>query len=96
MKEIVKQLGIDYYNPNENRFGIEKYSDFQKRIYSFWHDIINKYVGKNVLVVTHGGTAIWSRVCIEGMPVDNNINSYRLDNCEFWQIDNSSLIKIKC
>lgn len=95
VKATVKQLGIDYYNPNEKRLGIEKYSDFQNRIRSFWNEILKKYVGKNVLVVTHGGTAIWSRVCLDGMPVDNDINHYRLNNCEVWQIDNSNVLKTK-
>lgn len=94
VKEIIKQQKIDYYNPSENRYGIEKFTDFQNRICAFWNDVLKKHVGKNVLVVTHGGTAIWSRICFDGMPIDNDINHYRLKNCEVWQIDNSKAIKV--
>ncbi len=95
VKEIIKQQDINFYDPNESRYGIEKLSDFQNRICSFWNDILKKYIGKNVLVVTHGGTARWSRVFFDGMPVDNDINRYGLKNCEVWQIDNSKPFKIK-
>ena len=95
VKEMVKQLGIDYYNPNEDRFGIERLSDFQNRVRSFWNEILEKYVGKNVLVVTHGGIVMWSHVCFDGMPDDHNIYCYNPKNCEVWQIDNSKPFKIK-
>ena len=94
-REMIKQLGIDYYNPNENRYGLESLLDFQSRIRSFWDEILKKYIGKNVLVVTHGGTAMWSRVYLEGMPENNDLDRYRLNNCEVWQIDNSKPLKAK-
>lgn len=96
VREMVKQLGIDYYNPNENRFGIEKLSDFQNRVHSFWDELLKTYVGKNVLVVTHGGIIMWSHVCIDGMPDDCDVYRYNPKNCEVWQVDNSKPFKIRC
>ena len=94
VKQLVKELGINYYEPNEGRFGIEKLSDFENRVHAFWDEVLAKYVGKNVLVVTHGGVAMCSRVYIDGMPEDQDYYHYRLENCEVWQIDNSKPLKV--
>lgn len=40
--------------PQEKR-GVEKSSEMKQRIFSFLDDTLNKYDGKKVLVVTHGG-----------------------------------------
>ena len=94
VKQMVQQLGINYYDPVENSFGIERLLDFQNRLRSFWTEVLAKYTGKNVLIVTHGGVAMCSRSFFDGMPKDQNLYQYRLENCEVWQIDNSKPIQI--
>lgn len=89
VKQLVKEMGINYYDPDEGRFGLEKLGDFEDRVHEFWDEVLEKYTGKNVLVVTHGGVGMCSRVYIEGMPEDQDYYHYRLENCEVWQIDNS-------
>ena len=93
-KQMVEQLGINYYDPEENSFGIERLLDFENRLRSFWNEVLAKYTGKDVLVVTHGGVAMCSRTFFDGMPQDQNYYHYRLENCEVWQIDNSNLLHI--
>ena len=94
VKQMVKQLGINYYDPEENSFGIERLLDFQSRLRSFWNEVLGKYTGKNVLVVTHGGVAMCSRAFFDGMPKDHDLYRYRLENCEVWQIDNSNPLQV--
>ena len=94
VKQLVQQLGINYYDPNENRYGIEKLSDFENRVHAFWNEVSKKHVGKNVLVVTHGGVVMCSRAYFDGVPEDQDIYRYRPDNCEVWQIDNSKPLKV--
>lgn len=48
-----------------------------------------KYVGKDVLVVTHAGVSIYVRCYFEGEPKDGIYNNYKLKNCEVLQYDNS-------
>ena len=85
---------VNFNDPNENRYGIEMLPDLQKRLSSFWDEILEKYVGKNVLVVTHAGTTIWSQVYFYGLPADGDMYRYHLGNCEVWQIDNSKPLKV--
>ena len=92
-----KELGVNFNDPNDangKRYGIEMLPDLQKRLSSFWDEILAKYSGKNVLVVTHAGTAMWSQVYFYGIPKDQDLSLYRLKNCEVWQIDNSKPLKV--
>lgn len=36
VKQMVKQLVINYYDPNESRYGIERLADFEKRVHAFF------------------------------------------------------------
>jgi len=49
----------DYPNTTENFYrileGNESYNDVKKRTLNFLYEIENKYKGKNILIVTHGG-----------------------------------------
>ena len=85
---------VDFNDPKENRYGIEMLPDLQKRLSSFWNEILEKYDGKNVLVVTHAGTAMWSKVYFYGKPEDGDMYRYHLANCEVWQIDNSQPLQV--
>lgn len=90
-----KELGVNFNDPNEKRFKIETLPELQKRLISFWNEIMEKYPDQNVLVVTHAGFAMWSQVYFHGMPENNDMSKYRLSNCEFLQIENSKPLKRK-
>ncbi len=81
---------IDFTDENEQRFGIESLYDFRNRITDFLNELEEKYVGKNVLVVTHAGVSIYVRCYFEGEPKDGNYNNYKLKNCEVLQYDNTA------
>ena len=57
--------------------------------YVSFDELCEKYVGKDVLVVTHAGVSIYVRCYFEGEPKDGNYNNYKLKNCEVLQYDNS-------
>ncbi|MCQ2383008.1 MAG: histidine phosphatase family protein [Clostridia bacterium] len=84
-----REFGVDFDDPNETRFNIETLPQLQKRLTSFWQEILTKYPHQNVLVVSHAGTIMWSRVFFYGLPEDNDVyTKYHLNNCEIWQFDN--------
>ncbi len=88
LKSEIKEK-IDFNDPNEKRFNIENIIVFRKRINSFLEEILNKYRGKNVLVVTHAGVGIYIRCFFEGEPKDGNYLSYKLNNCEVLEYNNN-------
>lgn len=86
-----KEAGVNFNDPHDpvsQQYGVEMLPDLQKRLRSFWDEILTKYVGQNVLVVTHAGVALWSQVYFYGMPADPDMSPYHLKNCGVWQIDN--------
>ena len=92
-----KKLGVNFNDPNDangKKYRIEMLPDLQKRLSSFWDEVLAKYAGKNVLVVTHAGTAMWSQVYFCGRPENGDMYLYHLANCEVWQIDNSRPLKV--
>lgn len=84
-----REQGVDFNDPNENRFNIETFPVLQRRLSSFWNEILTQYPHKNILVVTHAGTAMWSQVYFYGFPKDNDLSQYKLKNCEFLTIDDN-------
>lgn len=80
---------VDFTDENEVKLGIESLPDFRGRITSFFDELCEKYVGKDVLVVTHAGVSIYVRCYFEGEPKDGIYNNYKLKNCEVLQYDNS-------
>ena len=78
-----------FYRWKWSKLGIESLPDFRGRITSFFDELCEKYVGKDVLVVTHAGVSIYVRCYFEGEPKDGIYNNYKLKNCEVLQYDNS-------
>lgn len=87
LKTEIKEL-IDFNDPNEKRYNIENIVDFRERIFDFFSEILKKYKGKNVLVVTHAGVGIYARCFFEGEPKSGNYLDYKLNNCDYLQYDN--------
>ena len=79
----------DFNDSDNTKYGIEPITDFRNRINEFLDDITKKYVGKNVLVVTHAGVGIYIRCYFEGEPKDGNYSSYKINNCEFLMYENN-------
>ena len=52
--------------------------DFRGRITEFFDKLEEKYVGKNILVVTHAGVSIYVRCYFEGESKNGNYNNYKL------------------
>lgn len=82
-------IKIDFNDPNEKRFNIENIIDFRMRINEFFEEILQKYRGKNVLIVTHAGVGIYARCFFEGEPQDGNYTNYKINNCEVLQYENN-------
>lgn len=87
LKTEIKEK-IDFNDPNEKRYNIENIIDFRKRIDDFFLDIVKKYHGKNVLVVTHAGVGIYARCFFEGEPDSGNYQDYKLNNCDYLIYNN--------
>lgn len=79
---------VNFADPNENRYGIEPLPIFRRRITDFFADILKKYPGKDILVVTHAGISIYAKCYFEGEPRDGNYSKYKLKNCEILQYPN--------
>lgn len=79
---------INFADPNDTRYGVEPLPVFRKRITEFWDDVMKKYLGKNVLVVTHAGITIYSQAYFKGEPKDGNYSYYKVKNCEILQFEN--------
>ena len=79
---------VDFADPNENRHGVESLTNFRNRITNFFDDILKKYPGKDILVVTHAGISIYAKCYFEGEPADGNYSKYKLKNCEVLQYQN--------
>ena len=78
---------------NEERvieYDVEPLSKLQKRVYEFLDEIINNYKDKDILIVTHAGTAQQIRGYFEGTPPDNDYSKYRINNCEIVKYDNKT------
>ena len=59
------------------------------RINEFFEEIMQKYRGKNVLIVTHAGVGIYARCFFEGEPQDGNYTNYKINNCGVLQYENN-------
>lgn len=76
-------LDVVFNDTKENKYGLEPISDIEKRVISFFNEINQKYPGKNILIVTHGGVIINMRRFLNGLPKSGNVEEYLCKNCEF-------------
>ena len=75
------------YDLNYNIPEGENLHDFEKRILDFFEDIKQKYAGKTVLVVAHGGIAKVIKSHLYGMPKSRNLSEIKMQNCEIIEVD---------
>ena len=81
IKEIKSRA--DYKDEDYN---VETPEELQVRANIFLDDILPKYKGKNILIVTHGGITVNLRSYLDG-PTDD-IGEYVLNNCEVYTYNN--------
>lgn len=82
-----KKLGEFYYTDFWNYYsdkkieGLETVQDLFERIKLFLDDIKQKYKGKNILLVTHGGVARAIYFYFNELPKDGMIEKFGSGNC---------------
>ena len=88
--KIKKDIKIlpDFNDPNDTKYGVESLASLQERLKSFYDEITKKYIGKNILIVTHAGVGIYTKCYFSGEPADNNFENYKLKNGEVWEFNN--------
>lgn len=74
-------------NKNIERDNIEPINTLYKRIENKLDEIKEKYKGKNVLVVTHGGVLRVVNAYFKGIPEDGVIVSANIKNCEIFEYE---------
>lgn len=74
--------GFWSYKANIKYKKAENIRDFFNRVYSFLDKIKEKYEDKNILLVTHGSIGIPIYCYFNGIPDDDNLLKYVLENCE--------------
>jgi broad specificity phosphatase PhoE len=79
---------VNFTDPDERRFGIEPLPHFRKRISEFWDEIVKKYCGKDILVVTHAGVGIYTQCYFSGEPKNGDYNQYKIKNCTVLRFEN--------
>lgn len=85
------------YEKNYNICNVEPIQSLFKRVSDCLDKIIDKYMGKNVVLVTHGGVAQAIDCYFNGFPENKDLQSIALKNCEVREyVQNERLIdKIK-
>lgn len=85
------------YEKNYNICNVEPIQSLFKRVSDCLDKIIDKYMGKNVVLVTHGGVTQAIDIYFHGFPENKDLQSIALKNCEVREyVPNERLIyKIK-
>lgn len=74
--------GFWSYKKNLQYDKAENIRDFFERIYSTLDGMTEKYKGKNILIVSHGGVSIPVNCYFNGIPDEDNLLFLGLHNCE--------------
>lgn len=81
------------YEKNYNICNVEPIQSLFKRVSDCLDKIIDKYMGKNVVLVTHGGVAQAIDIYFHGFPENKDLQSIALKNCEVREyVPNERLI----
>lgn len=71
------------YSLNYNKYNVEPLQSFFTRVETFLNDCKSKYSNKIILISTHGGVAQAIEVILNHLPLDTNLQSLSLNNCEY-------------
>ena len=75
------------YEKNYNIFNVEPVQTLFKRVSDCLDKIIYRYMGKNIVLVTHGGVAQAIDCYFNGFPANNDLQSIALKNCEIREYE---------
>ena len=79
------------YKRNVSYNGIEPFQSFAKRIYEFLDEIISKYSGKRILIVSHGGVFAPMYLYFNNIPLET------VENLKgFPKLKNGEVYKFSC
>ena len=77
-----------FYHPED---GNESYNDMKKRTMNFLYDMENRYEGKNILIVTHGGPSWLAVAGTMGLNAEKSLAMIKdfnyLKNAEYRELD---------
>lgn len=84
---INSQKKYDKFYKNPHKFGGETKLDVYTRVKAFWDDI-QKYKGKNILIVSHGVIYRFFKFCYENKDFKKeDVLRDKIDNCEIKQFE---------
>ena len=85
------------FEKNYNIFNVEPIQTLFKRVSDCLDKIIYRYMGKNIVLVTHGGVAQAIDCYFNGFPANKELQSISLKNCEIREYEPNEKIldKIK-
>ena len=69
------------YERNYDLYDVEPVQSFFERVGDSLNKIIEKYKGKNIVLVTHAGVTQAIDVYFNGLPKDKDVESKTLENC---------------
>lgn len=75
------------------RFKMESIPQMFDRVANFYNEILPKQKGKNILIVSHSGTARLTHFYFAGKPSDNDYSDFSLGNAKLMMIDEKSKSK---
>lgn len=83
------------YKQNNKYNKAENIRVFFKRVYDFLDDIKEKYKGKKILIVSHGGISIPIKCYFNGIPEMYSLLPLCIDNCEVASFNYADRDKLK-
>ena len=83
------------YKQNNKYNKAENIRVFFKRVYDFLDDIKEKYKGKKILIVSHGGISIPIKCYFNGIPDIDTLLPLCIDNCEVASFNYTDRDKLK-
>lgn len=87
IKDIMKKKDFWNYQANIKNKNVESISEICDRVWGFLEEIKEKYQDKNVLLVTHGGTAKVINSYFKGICEDGSLPKAGFQNCEIREYE---------
>ena len=71
------------YKLNYDKHDVEPLQEFFKRVNDFLEKCKKQYPNSKILISTHGGVAQAMEVILNNLPLDTDLQSLSLNNCEY-------------
>lgn len=86
-EEAFKKYDFWNYHENANHKNVEPIVDCCNKVWRFLEKIKEKYHGKNILIVTHGGTAKVINAYFAGIDENGKMPHVGMQNCEIREYE---------